>query len=219
MSFEILSEKKIIFIHIPKTAGRSIRNATSEKYKINIIPNDRTLNDNYHSTIKDAENYIGNLDNHLKYTVVRNPWDRLSSWYFFRQNILIKSLKEFDSFGKARKLSYQNRNDIEKEIKSMNQGLYNWFIQYKDRPWDYTWFKPVNNQVDWIRGFEFDKIIKFENLENDFKEIDLLKNIVLSKSNVSKNNQTDYRNVYDTNSKKIVGNFFQEDIDIFKYSF
>ena len=73
-----------IFIHIPKTAGRSITNALSSKYDIELIPNNDTETDNYHSTIHHAKQLVDTSKYHV-FSIVRNPYDRVCSYFNFRK--------------------------------------------------------------------------------------------------------------------------------------
>jgi len=83
MSYIINSPNKAVFIHIPKTAGNAIITVANTLYGTDRIKNDRTENSNFHSTLQDAEKYFDNISNLYSFTVVRNPWSRVSSWYFF----------------------------------------------------------------------------------------------------------------------------------------
>lgn len=72
--------KKIIFIHIPKNCGNSIKRLlTKEK---NIILYDKF--NNIFQTGKKLSDYEKDeyLDIYYKFAIIRNPWDRLVSYYF-----------------------------------------------------------------------------------------------------------------------------------------
>lgn len=101
----ISESKKFLFIHYPKTGGNSIQKALLEYSDDALVPTHftrrsgynedfRTYNSNYkthkHSTLN---NYRQELEPELfkslfKFTTVRNPWDRMISYYFspHRQN-------------------------------------------------------------------------------------------------------------------------------------
>ena len=68
-----MAEHNYIFIHIPKTAGRSIWTALG--LKIN----------NQHKTIADYCKELSEpvVRSRFKFTCVRNPWDRAVSWWSF----------------------------------------------------------------------------------------------------------------------------------------
>lgn len=72
---------KLIFIHIPKTAGTSIELSIcgydwfDEEYR-----NEK------HITCEQARKiYTNNWEEYFKFSVVRNPWDMMVSWYKWRK--------------------------------------------------------------------------------------------------------------------------------------
>lgn len=218
MSYIIESPTPAIFIHIPKTAGNSIISSISQNYNCTIIKNDRTQNDNYHSTIIDANKQLGNIDDYYKFSVVRNPWNRVTSWFLFRKVILEKSIKTLRAGQKIKKL-IPNLVNLEKEYTAMNTSLENWLALYNDQPWDFTWFKISDNQSSWLNGYSFDSIIKYENLGEELKEIPFLNISSLPKNNRSQNSNIDWKSLYSTKAKDLVYRLYEEDIDKFKYIF
>ena len=79
---------KILFLHIPKTAGTSIECVLRDKYK---YPK-WLLTPHKLSTIInrcDYHNYIPDYS----FTVVRNPYDRLVSLFFFSRELYISNYK------------------------------------------------------------------------------------------------------------------------------
>ena len=91
-------KNNFLFIHIPKTAGNSIQNVLKEysEDKITISSENKqdginqfgirsnNYNLNKHSNLK---NYKYEIERDIftklfKFTVVRNPWDRVISFYF-----------------------------------------------------------------------------------------------------------------------------------------
>ena len=77
--------KKCIFIHIPKTAGTSIEQFLKDKGKHSIdylgVRNNRSL---HHLTAYELKMEIpGIFNNCYKFSIVRNPYDRLLSEYYW----------------------------------------------------------------------------------------------------------------------------------------
>ena len=69
----IIPNKKSIFVHINKTGGSSVEHA------FGVYPDDQ------HNTAKE---YIKELSSrkwstHFTFSFVRNPWDRIVSWYLW----------------------------------------------------------------------------------------------------------------------------------------
>ena len=136
----IIEEHKTIFIHIPKNAGSSI-----EEYFAN---GSFKIQPNKHADIHEVKLKFKIIyDNYRKFTIIRNPYDKMVSWYFY----LKRNLGE-------------NYNIIEfnKWIKDPAK------FWHADDPVSYL--KP---QFEWVDNTV--EIIKFENinkeLNNFFGEI------------------------------------------------
>lgn len=92
----ISKSKRFLFVHIPKTAGNSIQNILSEysedqivasggqdgveRFEVKSVEHDLVK----HSTLADYQRELGaaELAGLFKFACVRNPWDRLISYYF-----------------------------------------------------------------------------------------------------------------------------------------
>lgn len=72
----ICHQRKLIFIHIPKTGGTSIEIALGQE-QCGLQKHELPSN-----IIWDYGREL--WKSYYKFTFVRNPWDRLVSWYFFR---------------------------------------------------------------------------------------------------------------------------------------
>jgi hypothetical protein len=107
----ILFEHKCLFIHIPKTGGNSIQNILKTFSEDDIVTfehhqdgierfevRNKQYNINKHSAYTDYQQQIITSDFSLlfKFAVIRNPWDRLISYYFSpHRNVSIWSREEF----------------------------------------------------------------------------------------------------------------------------
>lgn len=205
--------QRLVFIHIPKTAGQSIY-TVFEDHCIH-VPNKRTVNSNYHSTLQDVENFA-DIKNYKIFTVVRNPWSRAVSWYFFRKKILRLAIKKLNSNKNINKINFNKFKDPVKEYELMdNFNL--WLHSYIHEPWDYTWFSLANPQTYWLEGKNsVDQIFKFESLSADFKATF---GIDLPKKNQSSASKVSWRELYSLDSIKLIEKIYKEDIDCFGYKF
>jgi chondroitin 4-sulfotransferase 11 len=77
---------KTVFVHIPKTAGSGIANRL---YTENLKTEQDSLEYEKHESILNVKSYLGESDfrNYFKFAVVRNPYDRLVSWYHYYQEL------------------------------------------------------------------------------------------------------------------------------------
>ena len=72
----IVDQQKVIFIHIPKNAGTSI-----ETYFAN---GSVRIQPSKHADIYEIKRKFKNsYNNYRKFTIIRNPYDKMVSWYFY----------------------------------------------------------------------------------------------------------------------------------------
>ena len=220
MSYCIDFEIPHIFIHIPKTAGSSILQVIQQNYNYRVIENSNTTYSNYHSTLYHASEFIqeANVDYYV-FTVVRNPWSRASSWFHFRKEVLRQGLKALNA-GKHTKKVIDNLEVVKAEYDLMDQGFNKWLPLYYNHKWDHTWFSLNDTQYSWIESnnFKVNNIIKFENINNEITEVPIFKNKVLPLHNVGPVSY-DYVSMYNNESKKLIEQIYEIDIDTFKYTF
>lgn len=197
-SLKPFDDNHCIFVRIPKCATRSVSKALFG----NFAGGHRSLRE-YQKVFSPEE-----FSTYFKFCVVRNPWDRLASAFFFLQRGGIsdedkiwirKNLSMFDSF-----------DDF------VNHGLRLENIQ------SYDHFRP---QVDFITlnntneiGVDF--IAYYENLNKDFERIrnrlDINAELLTLNINSSKR---DYRSYYSEKMIQIVADVYKKDIDLFGYDF
>lgn len=208
----------ILFIHIPKTAGTSVINEIKKSRTVYHVANDRTKNDNYHSTAKDCFTSVPQIQKLYKFTIVRNPWDRACSWYFFRKKIVEKEINRLKVGKKSKKLA-NNLQDLKLEMLFLNSGFNDWLSKYIYSTWDFTWFSLSHDQHTWLDGIELDKIFKFENLYEELKSIDVLNLSNLKHMRKSLNNKNDFRLIYNKDSIDLIEKIYKKDIKKFGFKF
>jgi len=71
----INTNKKLIFIHIPKTAGTSIERVLGGGGHLGILP----IKEYFDRNAFQGEKF----EDYFKFTFIRNPWDRLVSYFFY----------------------------------------------------------------------------------------------------------------------------------------
>ena len=183
-----------VFIHINKTAGVSITRAIGLPYN------------RQHLTAKEVIKIIGKeqWEKAYKFTIVRNPWDKVVSHYKYKIKINQANLKDNPiSFSEWVKKTYGIHKDI----------------VYYNNP---RWFMP---QIDWLlddkEELNIDFVGRFENLTTDFQIIadKIGVDSELPHLNASSSIRPNYKEFYDEETKEIVQEFFQKDIEIFQYYF
>ena len=85
----IIDTHKAIFIHIPKNAGTSI-----ETYFAN---SSFRIQPNKHADIYEIKRKFKNsYKNYRKFTIIRNPYDKMVSWYFYLKRNLNSNTEVLD---------------------------------------------------------------------------------------------------------------------------
>lgn len=202
----IFEQQKLIFIHIPRTAGTSILvkytlpHFDNQKYnnisdfdpKILRETSKEILSKSFkftHFNFKSYHKYIKNNEYKI-FTIVRNPYDRIFSYYKFhiyklKINSEISLLNnEFEKFN-------QYLNLYLKDEKFLLKRSQTYFLLNEN--------KIIDSNI---------KIIKYENLNEEIKDLPKLN---ASINFVSK------KDVYNQENIKIVKEFFLEDFINFNY--
>jgi hypothetical protein len=153
-------------------------------------------------------------DSHFSFGFVRNPWARLVSWYS-----MISERPPETNRNPLWDYARNNSNNFEEFVTNctdvVSETLPNGFVYRKGF---------AINQFDYFcdAGGEIcaDFIGKFENLEGDFERVSRYLGIpyeALEKRNTTSDKT--YTAYYNNNTKQLVGNRFEKDIDYFKYTF
>lgn len=201
-------DKKVIFIHNPKTAGSSMelffrgrgyfRNFDQKKRHWDLSDYQRFLN-------------ITNLNDYYIFGTVRNPWERAYSLWKFKLT-------------KTRWQKRLKRNSWCDDIR--NTSDFNDWVLYPKNFNDGTIWGWKKNQIELFKSlsniYKYNRILRFENLEDDWKG--LLNDLEipywdLPFINVNSKKSIDYRDIYNEKAKLHVENFYQKDIDYFGYKF
>ncbi len=221
-----------IFVHIPKTAGRSVemffinklhlsRENDADRAQLLITDNDDPSKGTEKLSHLSATEYVQcghvtqqEFSRFYKFSFVRNPWARLVSEYRYRNYLNHKSFKDFV----MNKLPPPGRGDKYRHIMPQTEMLYD---------------KDGNLLVDFVG--------KFEHLQQDFEQV--CKHLGFIDSRLLHINSSDkksrelrrkvrnflYRNgenelrsyvdFYDTETREIVTRLYHGDIKNFDYNF
>jgi len=207
---------KFVFIHIPKTAGISVRKTLEPYATVPIFkravphlvkrPKQKNPLLFQHATAKNINRLVlkDRWNGYFTFCFIRNPWDWMVSWYLFWKT---KSKAGGDICVRAKRLTF---NDY-----------VTWYHSTKPQP--------ARNRIrlgfsEFTHDDSKKKLIKFvgrfERFEEDFSTICSTLGIPCKvfKLNTTKRNKP-YRKFYNEQSIQLVTSIFKNDIKEYGYSF
>lgn len=191
-------EQKIIFVHIPKAAGKAI------SYSLLDAPNGTG-----HAKLYVYERNQKKFNSYYKFTFVRNPWDRLVSAFFY--------MKSFDE-------DSNDRRFFDKYI-GQDVTFKDFVYKLKDKEYrklclEWEHFTP---QVNFIKNslgvVELDFIGRVESIAEDFKNLCARLGVERDLSLRNAGKRAEYRDYYDSEMIKIIEEVYKEDITGLQYEF
>ena len=220
MSIYINGKVDLTFIHIWKSGGTSFRHWLQDRelnhdITLKIYKNHRSLAEL--KTLYEVKNTC---------TIIRNPWDRMVSIYYY----LFKQLQKnqiFDDDG-----LYSNKTEIkfitDYLIIDNNIIYFKTFVNNIEKITEKNpilpgyWFNFITEQCEWLSNTSPDILLRLEKIEQDFKKIQDMIGIYepfyhRNKSRPGPSNQ--YNDYYDVQTKHIIGRLFKNDIERFNYKF
>jgi len=212
---EYQDKYQCIFIHIPKTGGKSILKVLFG------------VDAGGHHPILDYEIFDNHRFNtYFKFAFVRNPWDRLLSSYTYLKELsqnpdrflsayiyLQKSGKEhYDKIWSDMYLA--DYKDFESFVSALrNRKIASQILQGLH-------FRPQYQFIcDYRLNIKVDFVGKLENINDDFQYIADRLGINTKLTHLNKSGHQDYRQVYNETMKQIAYDLYKKDIKTFGYSF
>jgi hypothetical protein len=210
MTFSVTNGKKTVtFIHIPKTGGTSIHKwfRTMCEYE----PNGYTFNSfgthNSHFGMVEVLNRTDDVG--YSFAVVRNPYDYIVSLYRFfisvfpKWQVLRPELDwGFDTSWIKQDLTF---TEFVEKLEEWPTPL----------PKGYTFASP---QTEYLYP-KVDKILRYENLVDDFAIIQNCVQFYLPLGHHNKSDRGHYKDYYNDHLKSLVTHYFELDIDRFGYTY
>lgn len=209
----ISESKKFLFVHIQKTAGRSFEAVLKEN-----ISDLKSLPGTHDHAVWVRGQFGESWDDYYKTAFVRNPWDRLVSWYAMFQRkgntTWYKRMTGLGKYNKIRQYVLDNTNSFEEFIYKCTDT-----IEDTDGKKSF-WY----NQLDYITDEDgkviVDFIGKFESLVEDTGIV--FKHLGIDGASLPHKNSSehrDYRTYYDDDTREIVAERYKRDIEYFGYEF
>lgn len=201
----ISTEKKIIFIHIPKTGGSSIEVALKNIFDEKIIRNGNSTrvldtiknpipnsyNSFKHATASELIKQYGKnkFNDYHSFAVIRNPWDRLLSLYHWSYG---------GTYNKKKFL-----NMIPKKINNMKSKRVVWSLN-----------RYVCDNKD---NIIIDTLLDFDNLQHEFSS--LMKKLNIGEyelGHINKGrNKKNFREVMDQETIDLISTNYKNEINMF----
>lgn len=213
-------EHKCIFIHIPRTGGTSIEDLIwpdrhswnaqqralfllwSELKPISKEPHFGLR----HLFAKDIKKEVDDkvFTKFWKFTIVRNPWDKIVSQYLFiRRTLFLPKNSKLRKF-----IGLKKTDDLKAYLSLIQDKLYpQWVPQWR-------FF------IDGEGKCLVNTIYRFEDFKKTAKDIlgklGIRKNII---PHINKTERTHYHDYYDDESREIVAKIYAKDIELLGYQF
>lgn len=200
----ISHEHKFVFIHITKTAGTSISSALCKAHGASLKKPDQVYSGRgvggdipkkhqpnpleVHSTLIDVQR-TGKIDGYLSFCVIRNPWERIFSFY---QNRKRMGDKELEGLGFAETFRKHNYLLIQPQT---------------------FWMRGLSGEI------EIGVILRMESLEDDFNSLIERMGIDCQLPRLNRSDQINYRDQYDDYSRRLVSEHYRYEIERYGYEF
>jgi hypothetical protein len=204
----ISEQEKFLFIHIQKAAGSSLREVLQRS-----LPDLRSLLGT-HDTALQAQKHLGRRAYERYYTAafVRNPWDRLVSWYAMIVQRRDRPRRRPEP--RLWRYVYENSNSFEEFVRRCTAE-----IDDVDGRKSFCW-----NQIDYLtdeRGRQIvDFVGRFETLPADAQR--LFEHLGLhgvGLPHVNPSSHTHYSTYYTDELADVVRRRYARDIETFGYEF
>jgi len=178
-----LEDLNITFFHMPKNAGSSI-----EKWLQTNLDGEVYLEDFRHASPQSVKPMFDDFG--WSFCCVRNPWDRMVSWYNF----------------------FKGQNKIHTDFDQWIRDSFN----PKEQTAKYV--KPINRQMQFVNAVDY--VIRYENLIEDFKVVQEKTNCFEPLGHHNKSNRTKYLDYYTKQEHiDLVAEYFHEEIEHFDYKY
>lgn len=210
---------KAIFVHIQRTGGSSITTLFREHDPnlIEVVPIDPKKQRLIHCYLPDIKAALAPdiFNTYTKFCAVRNPFDRLVSWYcMFQHDYEADSLvpKTANVGRKVMQLIREHAPDFDAFVRlpfGHESGL---FRRFYATQMDYILDEDGNVAVD--------RILRFETLDDDFRQLaaDIGFEVDIPHTNRSRRT-AGYRECYTPETQAIVWERFKPDFEYFGYDF
>jgi len=211
----ISHQHKTIFVHIPKTAGTSIEAVLGmhgNKQNIGVVPYfNQELDYEHlygrqmqHMTAESIRSVLSNdilFNSYFKFTVVRNPWDRLVSALAWTDQKWVRGEE-------------LTREAFDSQVRQIHAALQEGAAQLPSYLYPQTLYV-----LDAERRPLVNFIGRYENLATDWRVIREKIGLSVELPSRMKSHHRNYRDYYSDETRKLVGEIYAADVSAFEYEF
>ena len=218
----ISHSNKFIFVHIQKTGGSTVEHILQTQ-----VPDTEFLG-HRHNFVRNEIDTVNDHKDYFKFAFVRNPWARLLSWW--------------SMYDEARRVTWRDRLTSARARNLYQLTKKYWFWQYvhkHGKTFDDFILQCTGvvgskmpggvssitfNQLDYIADEEDNLLVdfvgRFENFQEDLRKVG--QRIELDLNSIPWTNRTKhkhYSEYYTNETRAVVAEIYQRDIEYFGYKF
>jgi len=213
---------RIVFVHVQKTGGITVSKVLRQS-----IPDISPFKQKHAFAVQAMEE-LDNWDEYFKFAFVRNPWDRLVSWYSMIKNADTMFQLNHTPTDKLenRRLRLVRKNKLWRYVLN-NGSTFEEFIKNcigELESMGRISYSLTSNQLDYLvdcnNNLLVDFIGRFENFQDDLLEVS--NRIGIELKSIPHSNRSPHRHYssfYTPETEMIVRVRFQKDIEYFGYEF
>lgn len=214
---------KKLFIHIPKNAGMTIRHSPMLKDKTIVATTNVHKSAEYSRAVLNKMNSLGDhhgyeharwrdirkdvTDNVTAFAVVRNPWDRVVSRFFFAKKLIEVEKKISHTYADVSSFEAF----LEERHKWGNEK-YMWHRAVRG------WYPTVDHVTDEAGNLKCD-MIRFDKLNEDLIEYFNIPLMSRARNVTAMNTHATYMDMYTDKTEQIVADWYAKDIEMWGYDF
>ena len=190
---------KCIFIHIPKTGGSSINTVLRGHGGLSLfgdVPKGERRNGQpghyHHFRWHEVKNHVDPevWRNYFKFAVVRNPWDRVVSWFEYHK--VTKSNTE-------RKMTFDQ------------------WVRKRPGP---QMYRHTHDKAGMLLTLKLDAVLRYENYAEDLSVLWERLNVRVDKMpHIKKTERRPYQEYYNDEQRQLIADHYVHDIELFGYTF
>lgn len=213
--------RRLVFIHVQKTGGEAIWRLLADQV------DDLERIGAKHATVRDVRGIIEPWTSYYRFAFVRNPWDRLVSWWSMIEEA--SHLTRIDALrdGRRRRHRRQVTTNPVWQYALGSASSFDQFVRHCTAPVNAgpgctTSF--ARNQVDYLRDehgrVSVDFVGRFESFTSDLARV--FDDVGLQRPPAHRENQSrhgHYSPYYNAETRELIAHRFADDVAAFGYSF